>query len=101
MQGIVHRDVKPGNFLFSTKANKGYLIDFNLALVSRVFNLVEIFLPAMLLTMDNLITLFPICCIGSAPEIWNIRYFLFVLINVLSLIDVLCFSVSNYDFKSL
>ncbi|XP_016464884.1 uncharacterized protein LOC107787793 [Nicotiana tabacum] len=31
-QGIVHRDVKPGNFLFSTKANKGYLIDFNLAL---------------------------------------------------------------------
>ncbi|CAL1401705.1 unnamed protein product [Linum trigynum] len=31
-QGIVHRDVKPGNFLFSRKANKGYLIDFNLAL---------------------------------------------------------------------
>ncbi|XP_021657509.2 uncharacterized protein LOC110647822 isoform X2 [Hevea brasiliensis] len=30
-QGIVHRDVKPGNFLFSRKANKGYLIDFNLA----------------------------------------------------------------------
>ncbi|KAK1262082.1 hypothetical protein QJS04_geneDACA008663 [Acorus gramineus] len=31
-QGIVHRDVKPGNFLFSRKLNKGYLIDFNLAL---------------------------------------------------------------------
>ncbi|GFQ03998.1 cell division cycle 7-related protein kinase [Phtheirospermum japonicum] len=31
-QGIVHRDVKPGNFLYSRKANKGYLIDFNLAL---------------------------------------------------------------------
>ncbi|KAL5551355.1 hypothetical protein UlMin_001531 [Ulmus minor] len=31
-QGIVHRDVKPGNFLFSRKANKGYLIDFNLAM---------------------------------------------------------------------
>ncbi|CAI9759470.1 unnamed protein product [Fraxinus pennsylvanica] len=31
-QGIVHRDVKPGNFLFSRKVNKGYLIDFNLAL---------------------------------------------------------------------
>ncbi|KAK6920392.1 Protein kinase domain [Dillenia turbinata] len=31
-QGVVHRDVKPGNFLFSRKANKGYLIDFNLAL---------------------------------------------------------------------
>ncbi|KAI7989007.1 hypothetical protein LOK49_LG13G01590 [Camellia lanceoleosa] len=30
--GIVHRDVKPGNFLFSRKANKGYLIDFNLAM---------------------------------------------------------------------
>lgn len=34
LQGIVHRDVKPGNFLFSRKANKGYLIDFNLAMVS-------------------------------------------------------------------
>ncbi|KAJ6706082.1 CELL DIVISION CYCLE 7-RELATED PROTEIN KINASE [Salix purpurea] len=31
-QGVVHRDVKPGNFLFSCKASKGYLIDFNLAL---------------------------------------------------------------------
>ncbi|KAK8703206.1 hypothetical protein V6N13_021532 [Hibiscus sabdariffa] len=31
-QGIVHRDVKPGNFLFSRKTNKGYLIDFNLAI---------------------------------------------------------------------
>ncbi|XP_074337972.1 uncharacterized protein LOC141675156 isoform X2 [Apium graveolens] len=31
-QGVVHRDVKPGNFLFSCKANKGYLIDFNLAM---------------------------------------------------------------------
>ncbi|XP_038726097.1 uncharacterized protein LOC120017099 [Tripterygium wilfordii] len=30
-QGVIHRDVKPGNFLFSRKANKGYLIDFNLA----------------------------------------------------------------------
>uniref|UniRef100_A0A5B6ZK22 non-specific serine/threonine protein kinase n=1 Tax=Davidia involucrata TaxID=16924 RepID=A0A5B6ZK22_DAVIN len=30
--GIVHRDVKPGNFLFSRKVNKGYLIDFNLAM---------------------------------------------------------------------
>ncbi|XP_071916732.1 uncharacterized protein [Coffea arabica] len=31
-QGIVHRDVKPGNFLFNRKACKGYLIDFNLAM---------------------------------------------------------------------
>ncbi|KAL5224251.1 hypothetical protein ABZP36_010890 [Zizania latifolia] len=30
-QGIVHRDVKPGNFLFSRKLSMGYLIDFNLA----------------------------------------------------------------------
>nr|GEX65518.1 probable serine/threonine-protein kinase Cdc7 [Tanacetum cinerariifolium] len=30
-QGVVHRDVKPGNFLFSCEASKGYLIDFNLA----------------------------------------------------------------------
>lgn len=31
-QGVVHRDVKPGNFLFNRKACKGYLIDFNLAM---------------------------------------------------------------------
>lgn len=31
-QGVVHRDVKPGNFLFSRNLSKGYLIDFNLAL---------------------------------------------------------------------
>ncbi|XP_074286813.1 uncharacterized protein LOC141612012 [Silene latifolia] len=30
-QGVFHRDVKPGNFLFSCKTNNGYLIDFNLA----------------------------------------------------------------------
>ncbi|KAE9445276.1 hypothetical protein C3L33_22827, partial [Rhododendron williamsianum] len=31
-EGVVHRDVKPGNFLFSVKVNRGYLIDFNLAM---------------------------------------------------------------------
>ncbi|XP_004308491.1 PREDICTED: probable serine/threonine-protein kinase cdc7 isoform X1 [Fragaria vesca subsp. vesca] len=31
-QGVVHRDVKPGNFLFSRNLSKGYLIDFNLAM---------------------------------------------------------------------
>jgi cell division control protein 7 len=31
-QGVIHRDVKPGNFLFSRKMKMGYLIDFNLAL---------------------------------------------------------------------
>ncbi|ESQ55741.1 hypothetical protein EUTSA_v10024346mg [Eutrema salsugineum] len=31
-QGVVHRDVKPGNFLFSRKSSKGCLIDFNLAM---------------------------------------------------------------------
>ncbi|XP_057520908.1 uncharacterized protein LOC130801152 isoform X2 [Amaranthus tricolor] len=30
-QGVYHRDIKPGNFLFSRKDHKGYLIDFNLA----------------------------------------------------------------------
>ncbi|XP_074264745.1 uncharacterized protein LOC141587198 [Silene latifolia] len=30
-QGVFHRDVKPGNFLFSCKTKNGYLIDFNLA----------------------------------------------------------------------
>ncbi|KAG2550486.1 hypothetical protein PVAP13_9KG339400 [Panicum virgatum] len=28
---VVHRDVKPGNFLFCRKVMRGYLIDFNLA----------------------------------------------------------------------
>ncbi|KAL8210146.1 hypothetical protein R6Q57_006878 [Mikania cordata] len=36
-QGVVHRDVKPGNFLFSRKASKGYLIDFNLATPNSCF----------------------------------------------------------------
>ncbi|KAM0868073.1 hypothetical protein ACQ4PT_041583 [Festuca glaucescens] len=36
-QGIVHRDVKPGNFLFSRDQTKGYLIDFNLANMLTVF----------------------------------------------------------------
>ncbi|KAL2626292.1 hypothetical protein AAZV13_07G103100 [Glycine max] len=31
-EGVVHRDVKPGNFLYSRKLSKGYLIDFNLAM---------------------------------------------------------------------
>ncbi|EPS70415.1 hypothetical protein M569_04345, partial [Genlisea aurea] len=35
-KGVVHRDVKPGNFLYSRKANQGYLIDFNLALVNNI-----------------------------------------------------------------
>lgn len=38
LQGVVHRDVKPGNFLFSRKLNKGYLIDFNLAVVGSGFS---------------------------------------------------------------
>ncbi len=36
LQGIVHRDVKPGNFLFSRKQRLGYLVDFNLAMVCPV-----------------------------------------------------------------
>lgn len=37
LQGIVHRDVKPGNFLFSRTRGTGYLVDFNLALVRWSF----------------------------------------------------------------
>ena len=29
--GIIHRDVKPGNFLYSTKTNRGVLVDFGLS----------------------------------------------------------------------
>jgi cell division control protein 7 len=29
--GIMHRDVKPGNFLYSKKTKRGYLADFGLA----------------------------------------------------------------------
>lgn len=35
--GIVHRDVKPGNFLFSRKEKKGTLIDFGCAEIVKIF----------------------------------------------------------------
>ncbi|KAK1356456.1 hypothetical protein POM88_049712 [Heracleum sosnowskyi] len=46
-QGVIHRDVKPGNFLFSRMANKGYLIDFNLAVdVYKIYGTTESNSPA-------------------------------------------------------
>lgn len=35
--GIVHRDVKPANFLFNPNENIGILCDFGLAQVSEAF----------------------------------------------------------------
>jgi serine/threonine protein kinase len=51
----VHRDVKPGNFLFSRDQIKGYLIDFNLANVSActvlpsLFFVVKVLFPNLML----------------------------------------------------
>lgn len=33
-KGIIHRDVKPGNFLYNRRTKTGYLGDFGLAQVS-------------------------------------------------------------------
>ncbi|KAJ7549845.1 hypothetical protein O6H91_07G071900 [Diphasiastrum complanatum] len=34
-EGVIHRDVKPGNFLFSRERKTGFLVDFNLAVELR------------------------------------------------------------------
>lgn len=36
-KGIMHRDVKPGNFLYNYKTKKGYLADFGLAQQSSIY----------------------------------------------------------------
>lgn len=36
-QGIMHRDVKPGNFLYNCKTKKGYLADYGLAKKSSTY----------------------------------------------------------------
>lgn len=35
--GILHRDVKPSNYLFDPKTKHGVLVDFGLAQVSSIF----------------------------------------------------------------
>lgn len=78
LQGVVHRDVKPGNFLFSCKANKGFLIDFNLAMVRTCIQLVFlkitfIFLMCYILNKTVLKFVFWFLCFsfaGLASEIW-------------------------------
>ncbi|CEP08861.1 hypothetical protein [Parasitella parasitica] len=37
-KGLMHRDVKPGNFLYNFKTKQGYLADFGLATMSSVKN---------------------------------------------------------------
>ena len=65
-QGIVHRDVKPGNFLFSRDQTKGYLIDFNLANVSAcpilLFFWRKYYLPTWCLLLFSLIVSCSIRC---------------------------------------
>ncbi|OIW18824.1 hypothetical protein TanjilG_25267 [Lupinus angustifolius] len=47
-EGVVHRDVKPGNFLFSRRLNKGYLIDFNLAMdLKQKYNIGSKYKPSL------------------------------------------------------
>jgi serine/threonine protein kinase len=38
-ENIMHRDVKPGNFLYNSKRKVGYLADFGLAQVNKGYTL--------------------------------------------------------------
>lgn len=73
-QGVIHRDVKPGNFLFSRKLNKGYLIDFNLAKVS-IMLFCDAYCNFLVLQHVNMVYLILLICFllliysGPAPEL--------------------------------
>lgn len=65
----MHRDVKPGNFLFCREQKKGYLIDFNLANVSARTILLTSSLVLMLSETEILTLCVFLNVAGSPPKV--------------------------------